>query len=143
MRFSCILTSDQAALLYDLVKEHRAAIVEKWAYGIYDGLRQSLMQIDRGGGAYLRSRPLVLDYGGELIEATIMPEATYVAWPGVEKVPGPFLEPVAVAPELRVEQQGQGLVWRPVSVYRTKKALAMIPLVAAVLPTILPPLPLK
>jgi hypothetical protein len=53
MRFSPILTSEQAAMLFGLVKEHQDAIIGRWSFGFHDGLLQSLMRIDRGGGAVL------------------------------------------------------------------------------------------
>lgn len=136
MRFSPILNAEQAALLYRLVKEHRVAIVQEWSLGIYDGLLVSLARIDRGGGALLRHYPSVLDYGGDIIEAAIIPASTYIAWPGI---PGPFWDLAAMLPELSVEHHGRTMVWRPVTIYRATSPLAIVPLAAAVLPA----LPLK
>lgn len=132
MRLTTILTPEQAGLLYDLVKEHRVAIVQKWALGIYYGLLVSLSQIDRSGGALLRGQPTVLDYfsGGDPVEATIIPASTHIAWLGVEAVPGPFWEPVGMLREVDL---------RSMVVYRARNPLAIVPLPAAVLPL----LPLK
>lgn len=123
MRFTPILTSEQAATLFDLVKEHRAAIVGRTSAGIWDGLLVSLAQIDRGGGALLRGVPI---YGGNVTEAAILPVDTYVAWPGITTVPGPFLD-LAEIPD------------RPLTICRTKIPLALVPLP----PAALPPLPLR
>lgn len=45
MRFSVILTPEQAGILYDLVEANRATIVGQWAFGVWDGLLYSLAQI--------------------------------------------------------------------------------------------------
>ena len=127
-----ILTSEQAALLYDLVKEHRPAIIQRWSFGIYDSLLLSLMQIDRGGGALLRNQPL--DYGSGMVGAAICPPTTYIVSPSFDSVTVPFLEPVERLPDLRF----QCLSWRP-KFFRAKKHLAVLPLPA----TITPPLPLR
>lgn len=133
MRFSTILTSEQAAILYDLVKEHRVAIVQKLAPGIYHGLLLSLMRIDRGGGASLRQIPL--DFGRGIVTAAIVPAATYIVWPGAHDVPGPFLDRVGTLPDLRY----QSLSLRPVILSRAKHPLAIVPLP----PVVVPPLPVN
>lgn len=82
------MTSDQAEFLFDLVKEHRAAIVAKRSFGVWDGLLLSLSQIDRGGGALLRDRLTVLDYGGDVIEAAIIPPRPTLPGRGSRPFPG-------------------------------------------------------
>lgn len=134
MRFSTILTPDQAALLFDLVKEHRMPIVARRSYGVWDGLLMSLSQIDRGGGAFLRNRPSVLDYGGDIIEATIIPPSTYIALLGIRAAPGPSWDLAFILPQLSVEHEGETKVWKPVTIYCTRNPLAVVPLAAAVLP---------
>jgi hypothetical protein len=51
------LTSDQARILYRVVQENRANIKHRWSPGIFDGLSESLGEIERAGGAYVRSLP--------------------------------------------------------------------------------------
>jgi hypothetical protein len=51
------LTSDQARILYRVVEENRANITHRWSPGIFDGLSVSLREIERAGGAYIRSLP--------------------------------------------------------------------------------------
>jgi hypothetical protein len=46
------LTSDQARILLRLVQEGRADITQRWSHGIWDGLYESLRNIDSCGGAY-------------------------------------------------------------------------------------------
>lgn len=135
MRFSSVMTSEQAGLLYNLGKEHRAMVIARTSFGIYDGLLVSLSQIDRSGGALLRDRRSVLDYGDGLIEAAIIPASTYIAWPGVASVPGAFLEPVGTVPDLRF----QDLSWRSVSLCRARDPVVMVPLP----PVVVSPLPLR
>jgi hypothetical protein len=132
-RFSTILTSEQAAFLFDLVKEHQTAIVGRTSRGIYDGFLMSLSQIDRGGGARLNDKPL--DYGRGMVAGAIIGPATYSAWPGVTDVPKLF-EPVGVLPVVTY----RSLFWKEVSLYRTRMPLAIIPLPPVV---VMPPLPLK
>jgi hypothetical protein len=59
-----------------------------------------VMNIDRGGGAYVRGRSL--GYGGELVEAAIIPPSTYIPWPWVKSIPGPYLELATRVPEINV-----------------------------------------
>lgn len=135
MRLTTILTSEQAALLYGLVKAHRAGIIEKWSPGIYDGLLLSLMQIDRGGGALSREHSRVLSYGGDVVETAILPPSTYIAWRGAKTLPRPYWDLAAMLPRLSIKDE----VVAPVTVYRAIDPLAIIPLPAAVVP----PLPLN
>ena len=117
-------------MLYDLVKEHRPAIIKRSSFGIYDGLLLSLMEIDRGGGASLRH--ITLDVGrGIVVPAAIVPSAAYIVSPLVETLPGPFLEPISTLPDLRF----QCLSWRP-SFFRVKKTMAIVPLAAVALPAL-------
>ena len=51
------LTSDQAQILHRVVYENRAEITTRWSPGIFDGLRQSLSDVERAGGAYIRPLP--------------------------------------------------------------------------------------
>ena len=136
MRFSIILTSEQAALLFDLVKERRADMIARTSYGIWDGLLQALAQIDRGGGALLRAEASVLEYGCEVIEAAVITTATYIAWPGNNTVPAPFLEHVGLGPDLKVDH----LTLRPVSLSRPRVPIIMVPLPPV---RVFPPLPLR
>jgi hypothetical protein len=134
MRFSTILSSEQAAILYDLVKANRVILTDKWALGMADGLLTSLADIDRGGGACVRgfpySWPSSPDHLG-LIEAAIIPACSYVAWLGATIVPGvAWWELAGTFPELLVD----GLVFRPVTIYRASKPLVLIPIEAAKLP---------
>jgi hypothetical protein len=126
------MTSEQAALLYDLVKEHRPAIVGRTSAGIWDGLLISLAQIARGGGAALREQPL--DYGRGVVSAAIIPPATHLVWLGAETIPEPF-HPVGELPPLTYK----ATVWRPVSLCRVREPLAVLRLP----PAVLPPLPLR
>lgn len=138
IRLGCVMTPDQAELLYDLVKEHREAIIARRSFGILDGLLQALAQIDRGGGAYVRDR--ILHYGGELIEAGIIPASMQIAWLGARApIPAPYWDVTATVPRLSLEYQGQKMVWQPVSICRATGPLAIVPLATAVLP----PLPLR
>jgi hypothetical protein len=57
------MTADQAQILYQVIREQRANITERWSHGIFMGLSDSLCDIHRAGGAYTRpisdySRPL-------------------------------------------------------------------------------------
>lgn len=52
------LTTDQAQILSEVVAQNRSQICEQWSYGICDGLVQSLVDIERAGGAYTRGLPL-------------------------------------------------------------------------------------
>ena len=138
VRFTTILTSEQAWILYGLVKEHRAAIIEGWSPGIYDGLLVSLMQIDRGGGAGLRNpygREQGLHYGMEIIEAAIIPPSTYIVSRSIRTVPRPYWDLAATLPELSIMDHGETKVVSPVTVYRATDPLAVIPLTASVLPS--------
>ena len=130
MRFSTVLTSEQAAILYDLVKEHRAAMIERWAKGMYEGLLMSLAYIDRGGGATLVGEshrwPSVVEYRNP-IAAAVIPASSYIAWPGVTAVPEPF-EQTETSPELSFGR----MVFRPVILSKTSVPLAVIPLAVAV-----------
>ena len=129
MRFSLILTSEQASILYGVAKSQQVAIEQKWSPGIYDGLLLSLMHIDRGGGALLR--PSVLDYGGDLVEATIVPPYdSYVVWRGTKTVPRPYWDLAAMLPELSIRE----VVLAPATVYRATDPLAIIPLAPAIAP---------
>jgi hypothetical protein len=133
-RFSTILTSEQAAILYDLVKANKEVLVSKWADGVFYGLLQALTNIDRSGGAYIHDR--ALSYGSGLVEAAIIPASTYIAWPGAKApIPTSYWDVAALAPRLDCEYRGQKLIWEPVSVYRV-----MVPLVIAPLPTVILPL---
>lgn len=51
------MTADQAQILYRVVHENSADIKQRWSPGICDGLCRALCEIDRAGGAYLRSLP--------------------------------------------------------------------------------------
>jgi hypothetical protein len=51
------LTTDQAQILYELVRENRDDITRRWSHGIWDGLSEALRNIERGGGAYTRLPP--------------------------------------------------------------------------------------
>jgi hypothetical protein len=51
------LTPDQAQILYRVVQESRADIARRWSHGIVEGLSQALRDIDRAGGAYIRTLP--------------------------------------------------------------------------------------
>jgi hypothetical protein len=51
------LTSDQARILYRVVQENRANITHRWSQGILEGLTESLADIERAGGAYIRKLP--------------------------------------------------------------------------------------
>lgn len=51
------MTSDQAHILNQIVHRHRAGITERWSHGIFDGLSTSLSEIERAGGAYIRTVP--------------------------------------------------------------------------------------
>lgn len=137
-RFATILTSEQAGILYDLVEANREALVSKWGFGVFDGLLQSLTNIERGGGAYVRDR--ALGYGSELVEAAIIPPSTYIAWLGVRtSMPAPCWDVTALVPQLCIENRGQKLVWEPVSVCRARSPLVIAPLAPAVLPADSPP----
>jgi hypothetical protein len=129
-----LLTSEHAAMLYDLAQEHRTVIIQRWSPGFVQGVLLALAQIDRGGGAMLLEQPL--DYGRNIVAAAIIPAKTYVAWPGAATVPEPF-EPVGMLPHLTY----QALLWRPVSLSRTKTPLAIFPLPPVI--AVPPPLPLK
>lgn len=57
------LTADQAQILHQIIHENRENITKRWSWGIFDGLSESLCDIERAGGAYTRpvsgySRPL-------------------------------------------------------------------------------------
>jgi hypothetical protein len=52
------LTSDQAHILNQIIHRHRAGITECWSHGIFDGLSNSLCEIENAGGAYIREGPL-------------------------------------------------------------------------------------
>jgi hypothetical protein len=128
MRFSTILTSEQAAMLYDLVKEHRVAIVERTSFGILDGLLIALAQIDRGGGAVLCDRPVEFDWGRDVVEVAVLPRSSYITCPGARPVPRPYWN-LAIAPYK--DRQ-------PVIMYEATDPLVVVPLVAAVVPPLLP-----
>lgn len=49
------LTTDQARILYQVVRDQRADITVRWSPGICDGLSQALCEIERAGGAYIRT----------------------------------------------------------------------------------------
>jgi hypothetical protein len=51
------MTKDQAKILYQIVHENRADITKRWSAGIRDGLYQSLYDVERAGGAYIRLLP--------------------------------------------------------------------------------------
>jgi hypothetical protein len=131
-RFTLIQTSEQAAFLYGLVKEHQPAIVERRSFGFYDGLLMSCAQIDRGGGAILREHPL--DYGRGIAQAAIIAPSTHLAWLGTAVIPEPF-EPIGTLPSLTYK----ATLWRPVSLCRVKDPLAIVRLP----PVVVPPLPLR
>lgn len=140
MRFSPILTSEQARMLFDLVSESREKIIGRWSFGIFNGLQIALMRIDRGGGALLRNEPTVLDYG-YAVEAAVVPPETVIACPGVQAVPRAFWNLAGMLPRGGL---GGGILPRedlpqPVTIYRAKDPLVVLPLV----PTIVPLLPLK
>jgi hypothetical protein len=120
------MTSEQAELLFDLVKEHRAAIVAKRSPGVCDGLLLTLSQIDRSGGAILQEQSL--DYGRNVVGATIVPPSQHLAWLGVATVPEPF-ECIGTLPHLSYKAR----FWQPVILCRAKKPLAMVPLPLAAL----------
>jgi hypothetical protein len=128
------MSSEQAGFLFDEVKEREPVIIAKRSYGYWDGLLRSLSQIDRGGGALLRNCATALNYGGDVIGAAIIPASTYIAWPGIKTVPGPFWDLAMMLPELSIEHQGQRIVWKPVTFYRATSPLAIVPLAAVVLP---------
>jgi hypothetical protein len=140
MRFSTILTSSQAATLFDLVQEHRKAIIDRSSFGVLDGLLVALAQIDRGGGACVRGWPYTWPAGPDftnIIDAAIIPASTYLAWPGVKALPGSsWWDLAGMLPELSVYDMGQAMVFRPLTIYRSRKPLAIIPLEAARLPVL-------
>lgn len=111
-------------MLFDLVKDNRALIIARTSYGVFDGLLLSLAQIDRGGGALLRGTSM-LEYGGNIIDAAIIPASTYIAWPGVKALPRPYWDFLGILPEIDP---------RSVTTYRARIPLAIVPLPAAVLP---------
>lgn len=113
-------------MLYDLVKEHQMAIIKRTSFGVWDGLRVSLMQIDRGGGA------LVRDYSRDVIDAAIVPPKSYIFWQGVRTVPRPYWDLAAMLPELSIKDE----VVAPVTVYRATDLLAIMPFRPAVLPSL-------
>jgi hypothetical protein len=127
MRFSTVLTSEQAAMLYDLVKEHRVAIVERTSFGILDGLLIALAQIDRGGGAVLCDRPVVFDWGRDVIEAAVLPRSSYITCPGARPVSRPYWN-------LAIPRKDR----QPVIMYEATDPLVVVPLVAVVVPPLLP-----
>jgi hypothetical protein len=137
MRFSSVMTCEQARVLYDLVKEHHSAITAKWAAGVCDGLLTALAQIDRGGGACVRgwpySWPSAPDHAN-IIEAAIIPACTYIGWPGVTAVPGSWWDFGAMLPELSIQDDGHLVVFRPITFYRATRPLALIPIEATQLP---------
>ena len=51
------LTRDQAQILYWLIHENQAVIIRRCSPGIWNGLSQSLFDIERAGGAYIRELP--------------------------------------------------------------------------------------
>lgn len=51
------LTRSQAQLLHQVLNENRADITKRWSPGIFDGLAQSLCDIERAGGAYIPRLP--------------------------------------------------------------------------------------
>jgi hypothetical protein len=131
MRLSIILTSGQAAMLYDLVKEHEPAITARTSLGIYDGLLYALMQIDRGGGALVRH-----SYGSSVVDAAIVSPSTYFVWQGARTIPRPYWDLHAMLPELTIKDQ----VIAPATVYRALDPLALMPFAPTVLPHPRPPL---
>lgn len=62
MRQQIVLTAEQASILYDLVAANRDALIEQWAFGMYDGLLDSLYRIRLAGYALVpvRSPPRLL-----------------------------------------------------------------------------------
>jgi hypothetical protein len=132
VRFTPVLSSDQAATLYDLVKEHRTVVIGQRSPRYYNDLLSSLAQIDRGGGAAPLREPL--DYGRGVVSAAIIYPATHLAWLGTETIPEPF-HPVGELPPLTYK----ATVWRPVTLCRVKEPLAVLRLP----PVALPPLPLR
>jgi hypothetical protein len=51
------LTSDQARVLYQLVREQQADIKQRWSPGIWAGLHEALFDIEMAGGAYIHRLP--------------------------------------------------------------------------------------
>lgn len=51
------LTRDQAQILNQIVLENGADIAQRWSPGILQGLCDSLHDIHRAGGAYIRGLP--------------------------------------------------------------------------------------
>jgi hypothetical protein len=127
---SLIMTSEQAAFLFQEVKERRTPIVGRSSFRFYDGLLVTLAHIDRGGGAVLRDQPL--DYGRGIAQAAIIAPATHLAWLGTAAVPEPF-EPFGMLPALTYK----ATFWKPVSLCRVKDPLAVVRLPPAALPPLL------